>query len=210
MAIILEKKGQHHSINLSKDVGNGEMKINLNWSNKKGLLGAVLGAPDVDLDLGCYYLLKDGDIYLIDGLQFSKNRGGPRDKCTKQGCYTNSPYIWHTGDDRSGSSDTGETILVNPAGFKVISQILVYTFIYEGAPKWENTDAVVTIKVPGNEDIIVKMDEYDSTKSFCAIARINFLENNTMSVEKLMTFHSGHSDCDITYHWGFAWRKSKK
>ena len=51
---------------------------------------------------------------LIDGLQFSHGRGGRRDQATRQGCYTQKPFIWHMGDDRGGSAESGETILVNP------------------------------------------------------------------------------------------------
>ena len=85
----------------------------------------------IDLDLGCFYELRDGKKMLIDGLQFSHGRGGSRDKQTRQGCYTHSPYIWHQGDDRGGSSESGETILVNPAGASNIKRIIVYTFIYK-------------------------------------------------------------------------------
>ena len=46
------------------------------------------------------------------------------------------------GDDRGGSAESGETILVNPAGASNIKRIIVYTFIYEGAAQWAQTDAV--------------------------------------------------------------------
>ena len=90
----------------------------------------------IDLDLGCFYELRDGKKMLIDGLQFSHGRGGSRDKQTRQGCIHTPPYIWHQGDDRGGSSESGETILVNPAGASNIKRIIVYTFIYEGVAKW--------------------------------------------------------------------------
>ncbi len=226
MAIVLDKKGQTHNINLTKvkdainltkgndaiNLNKGkistEMRINLNWSGSKGFLSKLFGS-NVDLDLGCYYRLTDGTRNVIDGLQFAGNRGGKRNQRSLQGSYTLKPYIWHTGDDRTGSSETGETILVNPAGFALISQIIVYTFIYEGVPKWGDTNAVVTIKVPGNEDIIINMDEYDTSKNFCALAQIDFHEDK-MSVEKLMTFHDGHEECDRAYHWGLAWGQGSK
>ncbi len=211
MAIVLDKRGQTHAINLNKGgIAHEEMHINLNWTSEQKGFWRSLFSSDVDLDLGCFYKLNDGRRSVIDGLQFAHNNGGKRDKQTRQGCYTQPPYIWHTGDDRTGSSESGETILVNPAGFPYLKQIIVYTFIYEGVPKWEDTDAVVTIKVPGNEDIIVRMDEYDSSKSFCVIAKIDFLSHNRMSVEKLMTFHDGHSECDDTYHWNMSWKQGSK
>ena len=137
MAIILEKGGDSHRINLEKPIGKpltGEIIINLDW-NKGGFFKNLFGNA-VDLDLGCFYELRDGKKMLIDGLQFSHGRGGNRHHQTRQGCYDNAPYIWHQGDDRGGGSSSGETILVNPNGVSQIKRIIVYTFIYEGVAKW--------------------------------------------------------------------------
>ena len=135
MAIELRKTGDKHRINLEKAKAfPGEIKINLDWS-KGGFLKKLFGGA-IDLDLGCFYELKDGTKTLIDGLQFSHGRGGRRDQVTRQGCYTQKPFIWHMGDDRGGNAESGETILVNPAGASNIRRIIVYTFIYEGAAQW--------------------------------------------------------------------------
>lgn len=53
---------------------------------------------------------------MIDGLQFSHNRGEERNQRTRQGCYTEAPYIWHCSDDRGAGNNSGENILVNPQG----------------------------------------------------------------------------------------------
>ena len=84
MAIILEKSGDQHRINLEKGSSSfsGEIVINLDWS-KGGLLKQMFGKP-VDLDLGCFYELRDGSKMLIDGLQFSHNRGGNRHRHSKR------------------------------------------------------------------------------------------------------------------------------
>ena len=147
MAIKLEKSGDQHRINLEKGNTSKEIYINLSWSQgKKGLLG--LFKQTIDLDLGCFYELTNGNKTLIDGIQFSHGRGGTRNVSSKQGCYTNPPYIWHTGDDRGGNASSGENILVNPQGINEIKRIIVYTFIYEGVAKWDETNAVVTVKFP--------------------------------------------------------------
>ena len=76
MAIILEKSGDKHRINLDKTSSIiGEIKINLDWS-KGGFLKRIFWGGDIDLDLGCFYELRDGRKMLIDGLQFSRGRGG--------------------------------------------------------------------------------------------------------------------------------------
>ncbi len=89
-------------------------------------------------------------------------------------------------------------------------RIIVYTFIYEGAAQWAQTDAVVKVSVPGNEDIIVKMDEQSSNKRFCAIASIEIGDDNSLEVQKLVTFHDVHSDCDRRYGWGFNYAPGSK
>lgn len=210
MAIILEKSGDKHRIDLTK-VGRtiiGEIKINLDWS-KGGLLKQMFGKP-IDLDLGCFYELRDGKKMLLDGLQFSHGRGGNRDQQTRQGCYTKTPFIWHKGDDRGGSSKSGETILVNPIGIPNIKRIIVYTFIFEGVAKWADTNAIVKVSVPGCEDVVVQMGKQSSMKRFCAIASIEVNTDNSIEVQKLVTFHDSHSDCDKQYGWGFNYSPGSK
>lgn len=209
MAIILEKGGDTHRINLEKPSGRpltGEIVINLDW-NKGGFL--KMGGA-VDLDLGCFYELRNGRKQLIDGLQFSHGRGGNRHQVTNQGSYDHAPYIWHQGDDRGGGTSSGETILVNPNGASQIKRIIVYTFIYEGVTKWSETNAVVKVRVPGSEEVIVEMGQQVSNKRFCAIAQLDFGTDNSITVKKLVTFHDGHSDCDKIYGWGFNYTPGSK
>lgn len=214
MAIILEKGGDTHRINLEKKEGRpliGEIVINLDWN--KGNTGGFfksLFKKAVDLDLGCFYELRDGSKKLIDGLQFSHGRGGDRHQKTNQGCYDYAPYVWHMGDDRGGNSTSGETILVNPNGASQIKRIIVYTFIYDGVAKWSETNAVVKVKVPGCEDVIVEMGTQSSNKRFCAIAQLDFGTDNSITVKKLITFHDGHRDCDACYEWGFRYSPGSK
>jgi len=214
--ITLEKKGDSHKIDLTKGGSNSskEIIINLNWSQepkKKGFFAGLFGNSEaVDLDLGCFYELSDGQKTLIDGLQFAHGNGGPKDRATKQGRYTDKPWIWHSGDDRGTSVGSGENILINPAGLKDIKRISVYCFIYEGAAKWEETNAIVTIKVPDNPEVIVEMGKQYNSHKFCAIAELLFDSNRSISVKKLVTFHSGHEDCDRTYSWGMKYQAGSK
>lgn len=208
---MLDKPGDRHRINLEKPSGRGvtgEIVINLDW-NKGSFFRGLMGKT-VDLDLGCFYELRDGRKKLIDGLQFSHGRGGDRHQLSGQGCYDKAPFIWHQGDDRGGGQSSGETIIVNPAGAAEIKRIIVYTFIYDGVARWADTNAVVTVKVPGNEPVVVEMGRQTSTKRFCAIAQLDFGDDNSITVKKLVTFHDRHSDCDKTYGWGFNYSVGSK
>jgi len=249
--VTLEKKGDSHRIDLSKQSSGGskEIVINLNWSKdggqKKGFWAKLLnGQSDIDLDLGCFWELNekcasgsskinDSDIIsmigkgksnddvlalvlknknksVLDALQFAHNQGGPRNKITRQGCYTDRPWIWHTGDDRSGSGGEGENILVNSRGAAELKRIIVYCSIYEGVARWSETNAVVTIKVPDNPDVVVEMGRQADARKFCAIAEITFDGNGGMTVKKLLSFHNGHEDCDRAYGWGMQWQAGSK
>lgn len=155
-------------------------------------------------------VLKNRKKSVLDALQFAHGQGGPRNKVTKQGCYSERPWIWHTGDDRSGSSAEGEFILVNPAGILELKRIFVYCSIYEGVARWSETNAVVTIKAPDNPDIVVEMGKQVDARKFCAIAAIEFDGSGGMTVRKLVSFHNGHEECDRAYGWGMEWQAGEK
>lgn len=208
--ITLEKKGDSHKIDLSKSADK-QITINLNWNQKesKGFFSSLFKDKSIDLDLGCYWQLQDGTASLIDGVQFSHGRGGSRNTLTRQGCYTQAPWVWHCGDDRSGSSAQGENILVNPAGAHELRKLVIYCFIYEGAAKWSDSDAVVTVKVPNQPEIVVELGKQITDKKFCVIASIDFY-GSQMSVSKEVTFFDGHADCSQYYNWGFAFTAGSK
>ena len=215
--ITLEKQGDSHKIDLTKGGSDlsKEITINLNWSQpekKKGFWGTVSsllgGSGEIDLDLGCFYELSDGRKSVIDGLQFAQGGGGPKNKLTRQGCYTEAPWVWHTGDDRSGAG-AGENILVNPAGIGELKRMVIYTFIYEGVARWDLSNGVVTVKVSGNPDIVVEMGQQSDARMFCAIAEILF-DKESITVKKLLSFHNGHEECDKAYNWGMKWTAGSK
>ena len=166
--IELRKKGQETTIDLSKGVSAmpaGPIVANLNWTQKKAQgFWKSLFAKDLDLDLGCFYELQDGTKSVIDALQFS-DRGGSRRVVSKQGCFIQKPWIWHTGDDRTGAQSAGEFIEVNPEGLKDIKRIDFYAYIYlerGEVAKWADSDAVITLKIPGHNDIVISMSEWTS------------------------------------------------
>lgn len=214
--ITLEKKGDTHKIDLRKGINHSkkEIVINLDWSQepkKKNFFTGIFGVRNpIDLDLGCFYELKDGGKTVIDGLQFVNGLGGQKDQLTKQGRYSDKPWIWHSGDDRGTNSSNGENILINPVGLKNIKRIIIYCFIYEGVAKWGETDAVVTVRVPNNPDVVVEMGKQYNSQKFCAIAELIFNEEDSITVKKLITFHKGHGGCDREYEWGLKWKAGSK
>ena len=122
----------------------------------------------------------------------------------------NPPYISLDGDDRTGLAVDGENLRVNSAMIPQIKRMLVYTFIYEGAANWYETNGVVTVKCPGSRDIIVKMDEYGSNLTMCGIALLENRDGQSLSMEKVVKFYGGHVELDKAFGWGLRWVRGSK
>jgi len=201
MAINLQK-GQKVSLEKKSPAGLGEILVNLNWNSrpvKQGLLGSLFGSNQgIDLDLGCLYELKDGKKGTVQALG------------NAFGSLNQPPFIALDGDDRTGAAAAGENLRINGNKISDIKRILVYTFIYEGVANWQQADAIVTIKYPGAEDIIVKMDTYNSANKMCGLALFENQNDQTFSVEKIVQFYPGHQALDQAFHWGLQWRAGRK
>ncbi len=113
------------------------------------------------------------------------------------------------GDDRTGTSIDGEWVRINGDKWNQIRRILVFAFIYKGAPNWGATDALVTMKIPGQPPVEVKVCEEGGKNKACAIA---LLENSNGSVRmsREVQFFNGHRDMDEAYSWGMRWTAGRK
>ncbi len=202
MAINLTK-GNKVNLKKSSDAGLGEILINLNWNSRpqnQSFFAKLFGTADqgIDLDLGCLYELKNGKKGTVQALG------------NTFGSLTREPYVSLDGDDRTGASSVGENLRINGNMISNIRRILVYTFIYEGIANWRQADAVVTIKYPGAEDMIVRMDSFDSSYKMCGLVLFENVSDTTFSVEKLVQFFPGHSALDKEFHWGLRWVPGRK
>lgn len=201
MAINLQK-GQKVSLKKNTASGLGEILVNLNWNStpvNKGFLSSPFGGSSgIDLDLGCLYELKDGKKGTVQALG------------NAFGSLANPPYIALDGDDRTGASAAGENLRIDGNHISDIKRILVYTFIYEGVANWQQADATVTIKYPGAEDIVVKMDTFNTQNKMCGLALFENVNDETFSVEKIVQFYPGHQALDQAFHWGLRWVAGRK
>lgn len=200
MSISLEK-GKKVNLQKKSDSGLGEILVNLNWNSKpqkQGFLSNLFGGSGIDLDLGCLFELKDGSKGCVQALG------------NAFGSLSRPPYIALDGDDRTGAVATGENLRINGNKITEFKRILVYTFIYEGVANWKQADATVTIQYPGAEDLIIKMDTYNSTDKMCGLALLENVDDTTFSVEKIVQFYQGHQMLDQAYHWGMRWQAGRK
>ena len=203
MAISLEK-GRKVNLQKRQTAGLGEILVNLNWNSKpakQGFLAGLMGGKGsrgIDLDLGCLYELKNGRKGTVQALG------------NAFGSLQYEPYIALDGDDRTGAVSTGENLRIDGNRIAEIKRILVYTFIYEGVANWQQADATVTIQYPGAEDLIVKMDTYQSSDIMCGLVLLENLNDETFSVEKIVQFYPGHQALDQAFHWGLRWTAGRK
>lgn len=172
-----------------------EIKVALKWKGT-GLWGRILRGA-VDLDLGCFYKLRSGATNLIDCLQYG-TEGGPSDQHSRQGCLTDEPWIWHSGDKDGHESLNNEEIIINAEGLPHIELIMIYCYIYDGPAVWDKIDARLEISAQNTISIPIMPS---SDHRFVAIAEIG----HDLNVKYLGTAHHGHADCDAAYGWGFAY-----
>ncbi len=207
--VTLAQKGDSIALKpkVSSAAGGNEVLINLNWNTgapkKKGFLAGLLGGGDeIDLDLGCFFEMFEGPKSAIQPL-------GRQNPDGTFGSFNYPPWILHLGDDRSGADSAGENLKINLAQWQHIKRVLIYTYIYEGAPKWAMTDAVVTIKAPGSPEIEVRMGEQRDPRRLCAIALLENV-NNQIKVTKEVVFFGDQEEADHHYRWGMRWVAGSK
>ncbi|KEZ73100.1 TerD family protein [Pseudomonas syringae] len=190
------------SISLEKSsAGFGEIRVNLNWNRRNDSKGggffSMKKSNAIDLDVGCLFEMQDG---LKGAVQALGNSFGS---------LNTEPFIKLMGDDRTGSISDGEWLHINGAHWSKIRRILVYAFIYEGAPNWKETDGVVTIHAPGQPPIEVRLNEEGGRQGMCAIALLEN-DNGAVKVTRRVDFHNGHSNMDKAYGWGMRWAAGSK
>lgn len=185
------------SISLEKTAaGFGEIRVNLNWNQGK-TGGFFKRSQSVDLDVGCLYELQNGEKGVVQALGESF------------GSLNREPYIQLMGDDRTGSVAGGEWLHINGAKWSEVRRICIFAFIYSGVPNWRETDGVVTIFIPGQPDIEVRLNEEGGREPMCAIAMLENV-NGAVKVSRRVDFHRGHRLMDQAYGWGMRWTAGSK
>ncbi|MGY1684449.1 hypothetical protein ACI8AK_02550 [Geodermatophilus sp. SYSU D00867] len=186
------------SVSLSKAQGaRGRMRVNLNWDQRPGR-GFFGKAKAVDLDLGCLWETTDGDKGVVQALG---NAFGDLDS---------PPYVLLDGDDRSGRNAGGENLIVNLDHLDEIRRILVFAYIYDGAPHWAAARGVVTLSAQNDSEITVDLDEHADNARFCAIAMLTN-QRGELHVQREMRYLQGSQrHLDQAYGWGLRWTAGSK
>jgi tellurite resistance protein TerA len=196
-------------VSLAKD-GNasGLLRVNLSWDARpvavpeRGLRAALLGGRTaaIDLDLACLYEFTDGSKGAVQALG-----GGFTSSCT----FTDRPVIRLDGDDRSGTGTAGENLFIDLAFTQQIRRVLVYAFIYEGAPNWAHANGTATVFPPNGPQVEVALDDHDPAARICAVALITGGAQLQVRRE-VRYFNGGQRLLDDAYGWGLRWQTGRK
>jgi tellurite resistance protein TerA len=189
----------------------GWLRVNLNWNARpdaaapagggffKRMAAKAAAASGIDLDLACLYEFEDGSKGVVQALGnafASKNSG--------------SPIVTLDGDDRTGTSTEGENLRIDLSRVAEIKRILVFTFIYQGAPNWAAADGVVTLFPASGPPVEVRLDESDPKARTCAIAMLENSGGDLVVRREVRYIQGGQKELDEAYGWGMRWTAGRK
>ncbi len=185
--VLLDKgKEQYFHINLQWDSIEAKRSgFNLFFGNKSG----------ADLDLGCFWRSKDGDMGVIQPLGESF------------GSKTSPPYIYLDKDDRTGMALDGENMHIYRPEF--LEQVVIFALIYDGTANFEDVNARINIIDTKGNEIFIPLSQRNVGDIFCVVALITN-DGQSINFQKEERYFSGHKECDEFYGYGFQWRSSHK
>lgn len=202
----LSKPGEVAIIN-PHDAGFPDFEIGMAWDNvavesQKGFWSKffkkrILRAG-VDLDLGCLYVLKNG------------MRGGMQAFGAEHGAYDTQPYIMLSGDERKGDKEgLDEIITVNGARWGDVEKILLYVYIYDGAPNWSAVRPQIQVRVPNEEAMVVTLNARKGKMSVCAVAGLENIRGG-IKLTSYLEYFPGHAEMDRAFGYGLSWETGRK
>ncbi len=195
----LKEPGQNISISPGPE-GFESILIGVEWDNvaaeKAGFFGKLLKKATrkgVDLDLGCLYELENGE------------RGSIQAFGEKFGQFDGAPYIALSGDERTGDAEgMDESIRVNGQYWSKIKRMLIYIYIYEGAPNWKEINPHLIIDVPGENDLVVTLGAHDDSLALCAVGGLEHVRGG-IRLTNYTEYFPGHPEMDRAFGYGLDW-----
>ncbi|WEB43597.1 hypothetical protein MOV08_32860 [Streptomyces yunnanensis] len=151
----------------------------------------------VDLDLACLYELADGRKGVVQPL------GG---LC---GDLHGPPYITLGNDNRFGAA-SGETLYINLDRADQFRRLLIFAYIYSGAPAFSRVHAAVSFLPPTGQRFVVELRERVHHARSCAVALIENREGRLFMRREARYVYGYQADIDRLYGWGLQWARGHK
>ena len=175
----------------------GNMRVNLNWAQASSG-GFFKRNKGIDLDLAAMYELADGTKGIVQALGNSF------------GDLNQAPFIFLDGDDRSGTNSGGENLFINLGQVNAFRRILIFAYIYEGAPNWSAANGLVTLVPTSGPQVEVALDSADDRAISCAVAMLTNV-NGEMQVSREVRYIQGAQRAvDEAYGFGMRWTAGRK
>ncbi len=200
----LRQPGQSIAVSPGAD-GFEEILIGVAWDqaieDDTSIIGKMFKRKktrDIDLDLGVLYELEDG------------SRGAIQAFGEKWGNFDDAPFMQLSGDEREGDEiGNDEFIRVNGKHWDKIKRVLVYLYIYGGAPNWADVNPRVMLDVPGEDDLIVTLSQHNNTLGVCAVGGLENVRGG-IKLTNYTEFFPGHAEMDRAFGFGCDWGEGQK
>lgn len=200
----LNEPGTSIALSPEKD-GFEDILIGVAWDNirvkRAGFFAGLLKKArnvGVDLDIGCLYEMQDGQ------------RGAIQAFGEKFGNYDTPPFMALSGDERTGNAEgNDEYILVNGQKWSEIKRILVYIYIYDGAPRWSEINPQIILDIPGENDLIVNLQAHDDALALCAVGGLENVRGG-IKLTNYTEYFPGHEEMDRAFGFGLDWADGAK
>ena len=200
----LSEPGGNISVSPGKN-GFESIMIGVAWDNvvveQSGFFGKMFKKArkvGVDLDIGCLYEMQDG------------TRGAIQAFGEKFGNLQEPPFMALSGDERTGDAEGhDEYILVNGKHWNDVKRILVYIYIYEGAPSWSQIKPQLVVDVPGENDLYVTLKAHDDALALCAVGGLENVRGG-IKLTNYTEYFPGHLEMDRAFGFGLEWGDGKK
>ncbi|MEW2175972.1 TerD family protein [Streptomyces sp. NPDC005406] len=198
------------SVSLAKQgATSGGMRVNLSWSARRPPRGwmrkgeEAVRLEDVDLDLSCLWELQNGATGIVHPIN------------NQFGSFDQAPYVQLDQDDRTGTSETGENLMINLDHTAEIKRLLVFVVIYAGASSFAGLHGVATLYPPVGPPIEVLLDECTVPSQVAPIALIENIGGELIvrREAKYLLTPPGifkQQAADLEYGWGLTWQGASK
>lgn len=151
----------------------------------------------IDLDLGCLWEMSDG------------SKGAVQALGNLYGAFSQPPYVRLDTDDRSGSA-SGETLFINIDQARNVRRLLIFVYIYEGIPAFDQVNGVVTLFPNSGLPIEVRLDEHAREAHTCAVAVVENHGDEIVVRREVRYVHGYQAELDREYGWGLLWARGYK